>query len=1272
MALRVNDTLKQLRPVDVFENGISNEDAADSIPRPVTTPDDTSTSGKAVPTAATILYYKLFGYVQIAGATLPMFSVIFGAVINALGGSPTIAELVHQVDKVCLYFIYLGIVAFVASYGELGLWMRTGVRQANKIRHAYLAAVLQQEVAFFDVEASSGKLLNSLNEDTVTIQNAIGEKVGNFVHHMSACVVGLAIAFARGWDIALVILAGIPILGVVIGGITYFTNKITREQSDSYGVANGIASEALAAIRTVLSFNGEERTVRRYGMSLTRPMQVGIKAGALNGVTIGSAQCFFMCGYALALWYGGIRVRAGKYTGGEVMNVLFAALIGGFSLGQAAPNLKYFQRGKASGAVVFKIIARKPVIGDATVQQLPAACEGNVALRNVHFAYPARPENPVFKDFCLQVPSGKTVALVGESGSGKSTVVGLIERFYDPQQGQVMLDGQDVRNVPLAWLRRQVGLVSQEPVLFATTIRQNIVFGRPGASQQEVEEAAKAANAHKFITSLPKGYDTTVGERGVQMSGGQKQRIAIARAILKNPKVLLLDEATSALDSESERLVQAALEGLMAGRTTLVVAHRLSTIMSADLIAVVRQGEIVEQGTHSDLILKPNGAYATLVRLQASAQHQAADDKQSLSERKLEISAEDPGVLQDLITTEKQTEVKRLEIVVDRQLEDMSNQKAGKAKKDKKVKEEKVNAGFIRLLGMNRPEWPWAIVGSASSAGLGVIMPAFALALSNVLGVFYNPDHAKMKSVIQTWCIVFGSVGAGALVCGTLQSYSFSLMGQKLAKRIRLMLMQALLKQEVGWYDKEENSSGAIAGRLSTDTLSIRGAVGDQLGLIIQNLVTIIGAYVIAFTAGWKMTLVITATVPLLGLSAWTNVKFQKGFFTEASKLFDNANQTAAEAVSSIRTVAAFSLQVQVSQLYEQQLVMPTKMIKRSSQTSGLGFGASQFIIFAVYAVGFWYGGREIAKGDLTFTEMLKVFFCIAFSAFGLASAQQAFPDITKASGAVKRVFAVIDRVPSILPNTSTGAQPKQGGGSVELRNVSFRYPARPEVQVFNEFSLKVDPGRSLALVGQSGSGKSTVISLIERFYDVEGGQVLVDGCDVRKMDLSFLRSQVGLVSQEPVLFSCTVRDNICYGKPDTTQGEVEKAAQAANAHSFIQKLPEGYSTQVGEGAIQLSGGQKQRVAIARAILKDPKILLLDEATSALDAGSERLVQDALDKLMVGRTTIVVAHRLSTIRNADTIAVVQQGQVVEQGSHDQLMQVPFGAYASLVRGQQRA
>ncbi|KAL0036182.1 hypothetical protein WJX79_007336 [Trebouxia sp. C0005] len=1205
MALRVNDTLKQLRPVDVFENGISNEDAADSIPRPVTTPDDTSTSGKAVPTAATILYYKLFGYADktdvvlmtlglvgaaVNGATLPMFSVIFGAVINALGGSPTIAELVHQVDKVCLYFIYLGIVAFVASYGELGLWMRTGVRQANKIRHAYLAAVLQQEVAFFDVEASSGKLLNSLNEDTVTIQNAIGEKVGNFVHHMSACVVGLAIAFARGWDIALVILAGIPILGVVIGGITYFTNKITREQSDSYGVANGIASEALAAIRTVLSFNGEERTVRRYGMSLTRPMQVGIKAGALNGVTIGSAQCFFMCGYALALWYGGIRVRAGKYTGGEVMNVLFAALIGGFSLGQAAPNLKYFQRGKASGAVVFKIIARKPVIGDATVQQLPAACEGNVALRNVHFAYPARPENPVFKDFCLQVPSGKTVALVGESGSGKSTVVGLIERFYDPQQGQVMLDGQDVRNVPLAWLRRQVGLVSQEPVLFATTIRQNIVFGRPGASQQEVEEAAKAANAHKFITSLPKGYDTTVGERGVQMSGGQKQRIAIARAILKNPKVLLLDEATSALDSESERLVQAALEGLMAGRTTLVVAHRLSTIMSADLIAVVRQGEIVEQGNHSDLILKPNGAYATLVRLQASAQHQAADDKQSLSERKLEISAEDPGVLQDLITTEKQTEVKRLEIVVDRQLEDMSNQKAGKAKKDK-VKEEKVNAGFIRLLGMNRPEWPWAIVGSASSAGLGVIMPAFALALSNVLG-----------------------------------SYSFSLMGQKLAKRIRLMLMQALLKQEVGWYDKEENSSGAIAGRLSTDTLSIRGAVGDQLGLIIQNLVTIIGAYVIAFTAGWKMTLVITATVPLLGLSAWTNVKFQKGFFTEASKLFDNANQTAAEA----------------------------------------------FIIFAVYAVGFWYGGREIAKGDLTFTEMLKVFFCIAFSAFGLASAQQAFPDITKASGAVKRVFAVIDRVPSILPNTSTGAQPKQGGGSVELRNVSFRYPARPEVQVFNEFSLKVDPGRSLALVGQSGSGKSTVISLIERFYDVEGGQVLVDGCDVRKMDLSFLRSQVGLVSQEPVLFSCTVRDNICYGKPDTTQGEVEKAAQAANAHSFIQKLPEGYSTQVGEGAIQLSGGQKQRVAIARAILKDPKILLLDEATSALDAGSERLVQDALDKLMVGRTTIVVAHRLSTIRNADTIAVVQQGQVVEQGSHDQLMQVPFGAYASLVRGQQRA
>lgn len=247
-----------------------------------------------------------------------------------------------------------------------------------------------------------------------------------------------------------------------------------------------------------------------------------------------------------------------------------------------------------------------------------------------------------------------------------------------------------------------------------------------------------------------------------------------------------------------------------------------------------------------------------------------------------------------------------------------------------------------------------------------------------------------------------------------------------------------------------------------------------------------------------------------------------------------------------------------------------------------------------------------------------------------------------------------------------------KGGGSVELRSVSFRYPARPEVQVFHQFSLKVEPGRSLALVGQSGSGKSTVISLVERFYDAEAGQVLVDGCDVKEMDLQCLRTKVGLVSQEPVLFSCSVRDNICYGNPGASQQQVEDAARAANAHSFIQKLPEGYSTQVGEGAIQLSGGQKQRVAIARAILKDPTILLLDEATSALDAESERLVQDALEKLMVGRTSIVVAHRLSTIRNADSIAVVQQGKIVEQGSHAQLMQNPLGAYASLVKHQQQA
>jgi ATP-binding cassette subfamily B (MDR/TAP) protein 1 len=474
-------------------------------------------------------------------------------------------------------------------------------------------------VGFFDTAGAGGALLQGLNEDCNAVQAAIGDKLSLFVYMLAAAVAGIAIAFSKGWDMTLVLMALFPVLAATGAAMGRLVAALGRRMSAAYAAANALAAEALGNVRTVAAFGGEERSVAAYDAALEAPAAAGVRAGWYTGLTLGMANCVAYCGYALAMWYGARRVADGAYTGGDVLNVLFAALIGGFALGQAVPSWQYFGQGQVAAARVYAIMRRAPAVDvDGGGGEELKALAGAVELRGVCFAYPARLDKPVFDDFSLFVPAGKTVALVGESGSGKSTVVQLIERFYDPQSGAVLLDGVDIRRLNLRWLRAQMGLVSQEPTLFATTIRDNILYGKQGASQAEVEAAAKLANAHAFIAALPQGYDTYVGEKGAQMSGGQKQRIAIARALLKDPKVLLLDEATSALDSQSEHIVQEALDRLMVGRTTIVVAHRLSTVRGADAIALVSLGKIVERGTHAEL-MKLGGAYTRLVQHQLTA-----------------------------------------------------------------------------------------------------------------------------------------------------------------------------------------------------------------------------------------------------------------------------------------------------------------------------------------------------------------------------------------------------------------------------------------------------------------------------------------------------------------------------------------------------------------------------------------------------------------------------------------------------------------------------
>ncbi|KAK9696899.1 hypothetical protein RND81_08G004200 [Saponaria officinalis] len=1119
-----------------------------------------------------------------------------------------------------------------------------------------------------------------MSGDTVLIQDAMGEKVAKFIQLSSTVVGGFVIAFIRGWLLAIVLLACIPALVIAGGVMALLMMKMSSRAQMAYADAGNVVEQTVTAIRTVASFTGEKNAIKKYDDKLVVAYKATVTQGLASGVGLGALLFIITSCYALAVWYGGRLILEKGYNGGQVVNVIIAMMTGGMSLGQTSPCLNAFASGQAAAYKMFKTIKRKPKIDSSSTDGITKEdITGDIELKDVYFKYPARPDVQIFAGFSLKIPSGTTAALVGQSGSGKSTVISLIERFYDPDAGEVHIDGVDLKKYRLSWIRQKIGLVSQEPVLFTTTMKDNIAYGKEGATDQEIRTAIELANAAKFIDKLPKGLATMVGDRGTQLSGGQKQRIAIARAILKNPRILLLDEATSALDAESERIVQDALDRIMTNRTTVIVAHRLTTIKNADMIAVVHQGKILEKGSHDELIRDPEGGYSQLVRLQQGAEEKEAalmdpnNDPSSYIEKTMSRSGSQKLSMRRSVSRDSSSSRRSISISfslvgpINIQETTEGDDEYADQDNDNKLKEEKHrNLSMRRLAYMNKPEIPILLLGSLAASVHGVIFPMFGFMISSVIKTFYEPPHFLRKDS-RKWALVYLSMGIVSFFAIPFQNYLFGVAGGKLIRRIRFLTFERIVHQEIKWFDDPENSSGAIGARLATDAANVRSLVGDQLALVMQNIATLVAGLVIAFTSNWMLALIVISVAPLIFAQGYFQARFMKGFSADAKLMYEEASQVANDAVGSIRTVASFCAEEKVMELYNKKCEGPVKSGVRLGLISGGGFGFSFLALYCTNAFCFYIGAVLIQHGKATFGEVFKVFFAVTVSAIGLSQSSSLAMDRTKAKDSAVSIFKILDSKPSIDSKSDEGTMLERVRGDIELSHVSFRYPTRPDIQIFKDLSLFIPSKKTVALVGESGSGKSTVISMIERFYEPDQGRVLLDGVELEKFKLSWLRQQMGLVSQEPILFNETIRSNIAYGKKgDVTENEIIEASKSANAHNFISGLPLGYDTSVGERGVQLSGGQKQRIAIARAILKNPRILLLDEATSALDAESERIVQDALDSVSVDRTTVVVAHRLTTIKNADIIAVVKNGVIAEKGKHDELMKIHEGAYASLV------
>ncbi|XP_073956330.1 ATP-dependent translocase ABCB1-like isoform X2 [Choristoneura fumiferana] len=1137
------------------------------------------------------------------------------------------AKFLEDMHKFGINYSLVGVVMFIGGYIGTALINVAAINQIFKIRQEYLRAALNQDLAYFD-QHQTGDFASKMSDDVLKLEQGVGDKLSAFVYNLTIALSCIIMAISKGWKLALLCLVTTPITFILVGVSGTFAHRLYKREAVQTGLASAVAEEVLSSIRTVYAFNGQQKEIERYGRPLAEARKISIKKELFTGLSMGFLFFSIFCSYALSFYFGIYLIvhEPDKYNADVMFSVFFGIMTGMTNFGAVGAMMSSFGSARGAAAQIFHLVDNKPTINPYLHLGLtPENIEGNVEFKNVTFHYPSRPDIMILKGVSLSVKRGQSVAFVGQSGCGKSTIIQLISRYYDVIGGSVLVDGHDVRELSVRWLRAQVGLVGQEPVLFNTSVRENIRYGREDASDADIEAAARQANAHQFILKLPKGYETLVGERGASLSGGQKQRIAIARALVRNPSILLLDEATSALDTASEAKVQSALDQGSKGRTTFIVAHRLSTIKNVDLIYVMKSGVVVEIGTHNELIEK-KGAYYDLVLLQ-----------------------------EPLLIVKGPTAEKSMILNQDEHREEASSSDIPMLPPEDTEKAPSLS--FWKILALNAPEWKSVVLGSIAAFFMGFSTPIIVVVFGKLFGSMSNPNHEVMMKEVTRVAITCVGIGLIMGFTSFIETLAFGSAGAHLTERLRLRMFGHLLRQQLEFFDRRSNSTGALCAKLSAEASHVQGATGQRVGTLLQGIASVGLALILAMVYQWQVGLVALAFLPVIALVVYYQSVTTAKANMRSAKTVENSSKIAIEAVANIRTVASLGREEAVLKEYMAQLAPALASEKRATHIRGLVTGLSRGMFNFINASALTYGGHLIVSQGVAYNDILVTTQSLQMAAGESQNAFATAPDFQKGAAAAARVAELLAMEPTITDPPQPVVTDFKAAGEISFKEVEFSYPTRPGVQVLKGLNLQVESFKTIAFVGQSGCGKSTVIQLLERYYDPDAGFVALDGTALTQLLLSEVRASYGLVSQEPVLFDLTIGENIAYGDNSraVSREEVIDAAKQANIHSFVVTLPEGYDTNIGKKGTQLSGGQKQRVAIARALTRKPKILLLDEATSALDTESEKVVQEALDAAKAGRTCVMIAHRLSTVRDADLICVVHNGRVAEHGTHQQLM-----------------
>lgn len=894
----------------------------------------------------------LAGFAAVAsGVGIASQNIIFGQFVTAFtdfgSGQAAADNFRKSGSQLALYFLYLGIGRLVTAYIYNTLLTYSAYRIVRNIRHDYLKSALRQEVAYFDF-GTSGSIATQAYSSGRLVQNGISEKLGLTIQGASAFISSFIIAFVTNWKLTLIICVIAPLTVAVMTICAFIQAGYESRILECYASANSFAEGVLASIRTVHAFEMRSRLVDKFDAFLVQAHSWGHKISLLLGILFSAEYTIIYLGNALAFWRGIHMIASGEITNtGDVFTVLLSVVIAALSITQLAPYSIEFTRAASAAAQLFSLIDRKTTIDpfDPSGEQ-PSELEGVVDLEGVTFAYPTRPNTIVLDNFTLHAPAGKVTALVGHSGSGKSTIVGLIERWYNPASGTIKLDGRPLDSLNIAWLRRNIRLVQQEPVLFRGTVFDNIAHGLNGtplekASKEEqmthVVEAAKIAYADDFITQLPNGYDTDIGQRGGLLSGGQKQRIAIARSLVSNPKVLLLDEATSALDPHAEGIVQQALDRASAGRTTIVIAHKLATIRKADNIVVMSKGKIIEQGTHESLIAE-NGAYARLVTIQ---QLTVSDDN----------SPEDSDMDSEVNVVQASKSLTRYptgdQASIDFQPED-----------DRYDDETFKHLGLfavVRRLIVENPDLKLAylalVTGCVVSSGL---FPGQAILMANMVQVF-TLSGSEMTSRGDFFAAMFVVIAGACLFSYYVMGWGTNTLAQALAHKLRKQIFNDILRQDLAFFDRPENNIGALASRIDSYPQAVFELMGFNIGFILIAGLNVAACSILGIVYAWKLGLVIVfAGFPAVVGCGWLKMLFDGRLDRIIAKRLSTSSAIASESTTAIRTVSSLGIENSILERYTYELDQAIGSSVKPLLNMMIWFGLTQCSEYWFMALGFW------------------------------------------------------------------------------------------------------------------------------------------------------------------------------------------------------------------------------------------------------------------------------------------------------------------------------